>query len=308
MKVGICIPTFNRDKVLVATIKYACNQTRPADEILVVDQTPVHEPEVQTALDTFVAEGKIRYFRLGKPSLPAARNVALRETCCDYLIYIDDDVVLSDDFVERYEDVCRASEVMAVAGGVDQARGWPTRNAPPSWPRALDYRFFHIGGTERVQGVATFLGANHCVNVAFVRRLGGYDERFKGVALREETDLALRIFKGGGRIDFEPTVRLLHLAAPAGGCRKVSSFDISAGRSAMFFAIKHWRMLSLQAPVELWFSLRLSVFNKFNARNPLVAVACLCKYLVCLVEVPITLLTRPSSDGFRSAEHEQSTN
>jgi GT2 family glycosyltransferase len=140
------------------------------------------------------------------------------------------------------------------------------------------------------------MGANHSLRVAKAIAAGGYDERLSGVALREETDLAMRLFASGGQIAFDPMARLLHLAVPTGGCRKTNRLDISAARSNLLFAVKHVTRLKRHWFRELWFSFRLGVMNKASLNNPVVLFITLLKFLWLFVEIPFTLCTkRPNS-------------
>jgi GT2 family glycosyltransferase len=49
--------------------------------------------------------------------------------------------------------------------------------------------------------------------------VGGFDEQFRGNAMREETDFSLRVVRGGWRIVYEPNAELTHLALGGGGSR-----------------------------------------------------------------------------------------
>jgi glycosyltransferase involved in cell wall biosynthesis len=291
MKIAIGIPSYDRDDVLISTINAALHQSRPADEVIVIDQTKDHTPEVKRKLGDWAKTGKILYEFQDRPSLPAARNLALSVTKCDLIIFIDDDVELPDDFVSKHErNFISDPTVQAVAGGLDQRLGWPSRKSPASWPRVLDYRYLFLGGRQRVEGIANFPGGNHCIKVQAAIALGGYDERLKGVALREESDLALRLYSAGGKIVFDPDARLLHLAAPTGGCRRKSPLDMAAARSNLFFAFKHLRKIKLQIFNEIWFSVRLGVLNKTNIKNPLYMALCGVHFIYLLVEIPVSIL------------------
>ncbi len=299
MRIAIGIPTYNRDEVLLNTIEQAIKQSRPADEIIVIDQTKNHTDEVKEKLDEWILSGKIFYKFQEQPSLPAARNFALSITQCEVIIFIDDDIELPNDFVKQHEkNFVNDPLIQAVAGGVDQLLGWPNKKRPSSWPHALDYCYFYLGGKKRVENIASFAGGNHCIRVETAIKLGGYDERIKGVALREESDMAMRIYANGGKIVFDPDARLLHLAAPTGGCRKKNPLDIQAARSNLFFVIKHISVIRSHFFYEFWFSLRLGVFNKKNVKNPIYLILGSLKFLYVLVEIPVLLLFGKTTKQF----------
>ena len=79
--ITVAIPTYRRERVLIETIEQVFAQNPGADEVLVIDQTASHEPETQEFLERNEAAGRLRWIRQCPPSLPAARNRALREAC-----------------------------------------------------------------------------------------------------------------------------------------------------------------------------------------------------------------------------------
>jgi GT2 family glycosyltransferase len=218
VRICVAIPTYLREQVLVDTVSQVLRQDPPADEVLVVDQSPAHEPEVERFLTERAASGAIRWIRQSPPNLPRARNRALRETTCEVVVFVDDDVVLCEGFVKSHAAAYSDPSVAAVAGRTLQAKpaAGPRRT---TWRRAEDYKYFDLEGSERVEGVASFRGCNHSVRRSQMLALGGYDEWYVGWAFREDTDAALRLWKAGRKIVFEPGACLTHLAVPAGGCR-----------------------------------------------------------------------------------------
>lgn len=275
---ALCIPTYGRDQVLLQTIEGVLKQTRLPDEVIVIDQTLQYPSELRVQIEALVQSGRLRWIEQAEPSLPRARNLALSSTRCEYMVFIDDDVVLPTNFVQAYAAALTNDAPSAIAGAVDQANGWSEVKRPTSWPRVLDYKFFFLGGGQDVRGVANFMGANHCVHVRTAIALGGYDERFIGVALREESDLALRFYAAGHRIDFVSAARLLHLQAPAGGCRRRSPYDVSASCSSILFAYKNLGLLRGAAMSEVFTSMRLAFLNKRCAKNPVTGLVCALLY------------------------------
>lgn len=54
------IPTCRRERVLVETVQRLLALVPAPDEIIVVDQTPRHEPETETGLGALEQAGRIR--------------------------------------------------------------------------------------------------------------------------------------------------------------------------------------------------------------------------------------------------------
>lgn len=271
--VAVAIPTYRRERVLVDTVRQVLAQDPPPDEILIVDQTEEHEPETASFLGREDAAQRVRWIRHDPPGVPGARNRALAEAKSEVVLFIDDDVRLPPGFVQRHAANYADPNVVAVGGRVVQARrDWqmPRRRRP--WPRRLDVLYFRPDGQERVSGVATFQGANHSIRRSFAMAVGGYDENFVGWAFREESDLALRIWKAGGLIVFDPEAGLTHLEELTGGCsyeeegRPMPHWMIAFPGN--YFAMRHlfprWEFWKEVA----WSNFLRSVARRPNARRP----------------------------------------
>jgi GT2 family glycosyltransferase len=237
---AIAIPTYRREQVLLDTIASVLAEC-PGVPLLVVDQTPTHEPQVAAQLASWASAGVVRIVTQG-PSLTKARNRALRELEADVVVFLDDDVVLAPGFLAAYREVFAQSDVAAAGGRVrvPAARAWPAR---PSWPMIRDYHYLDVSGVQPIARVASVRGCNHAVRREAALAVGGYDETYDGWALREETDLMLRLLWAGGRVAYVPGADLLHLEAPSGGTRqvpRVSVADVAARFDpVLYFAWRH---------------------------------------------------------------------
>lgn len=266
----VAIPTYGREQVLLDSIRYVLTQDPPAQEILVIDQTQKHETATEESLHRWNEEGRIRWIKHSPPNLPAARNRALRETECDVILFIDDDVVLPMDFVGKHLGNYDNSDIAAVAGRVVEDNWRPPPRPRKKWPPIMDAAFLDRGGECRIERVGGVPGGNHSVRAHALRSIGGYDENFSvGPAIREESDAAIRLWKAGYRIDFDPDAWLIHLAAPAGGCRADTGWEPwMMSFSLLYFAFKHlypgywfWEQVCFRIP-------RSHVFCRKNLLRP----------------------------------------
>lgn len=268
MKIALGIPTYNRGNILVKTIEDALKQNPPADEIIVVDQSDWYPEGVKEKLLEFSDKGFILLIFQEKANLPVARNRILVESACDIVIFIDDDVEMAPGFIGAHKSNYYDSSVSAVCGRITEQdiaiRPYLGRN----WPKILDYKLFDFGWNVRVNDFGIVKGCNHSVLREYVLSLGGYDEEFFGVAMREEGDMAFRILEASGLIQFDPIAYLHHLRSPAGGCRVSVWGDWSAGSSVLRFSLKHRKLLGRYFWPEFWHAYRLGVINKNNLSNP----------------------------------------
>ncbi|MGI0494491.1 hormogonium polysaccharide biosynthesis glycosyltransferase HpsN [Alkalinema pantanalense CENA528] len=230
--ISVIIPTYGREEPLVVSIQDVLKQDYPNFEILVVDQTPSHQPEVQAFLEEMAAAGKIRWFRLDWASLPGARNYAVRQAKGDVMLFLDDDVELPAGFLAAHARNYDRPEVGAVAGRVldrmklaDHAAGLVVEDLPPE---AMDpgIAWYHINlvHTVKPQRVLSARGCNMSYRrEIFYQHQIWFDERFRGSAVREESDFCLRIRKTGLQIWYDPTAQLVHLGEETGGCHDIST-------------------------------------------------------------------------------------
>lgn len=272
LTVCVAIPTYNREQVLLDTINYVLRQRQRPDEILVIDQTPHHEPETAAFLQTAHNEQTIRWIKQSPPNLNRARNRALWETRCDIIIYIDDDIEPVDGFIAHHLSNYRDPDVVAVAGRTIQARGNTSNENMCPWLRPLKAHHFVLDGQERVEGVAAFIGANHSVRTETLRQIGGYDENYVG-PLFDESDVALTLWKHGRKIVFDPRAEVFHLQSPSGGTRlrkkrRQSLPEYQMSFTRIYFHWKHFFPTTYFWKQILFVQFRRSVLRRDNILHP----------------------------------------
>ncbi len=230
--ISVIIPTYGREEPLKDTILDVLNQDYPNYEVIVVDQTQVHEPATQAFLDEKAQEGKIRFFRLQWASLPGARNFAVRRAKGEIMVFIDDDVRLEPGYLSAHAKNYERPEVGAVAGRVfdrmklsDHAEGLEIQDLPPE---AMDpgIAWYHINlvHTVKPQRVLSARGCNMSYRSDVFKKHGvWFDERFQGSAVREESDFCLRFRKTGLIVWYDPEAHLVHLGEETGGCHDITT-------------------------------------------------------------------------------------
>jgi GT2 family glycosyltransferase len=94
-------------------------------------------------------------------------------------------------------------------------------------PEAMDpgIAWYHIDlvHTTKPQQVLTARGCNMSFRRDVFTKYGiKFDERFRGSAVREESDFCLRFRKTGYKIWYDPDAYLVHLGEETGGCHDIS--------------------------------------------------------------------------------------
>lgn len=142
---------------------------------------PAEALDVASRTDVEILEG-----RGAGPA--AARNVGWRASDAPWVVFLDDDVVPTDSWLnDLYADVSSAAlDVVAVQGRVTVPL--PEGRRPTDWER-------------NVTGLASarWITADMAVRRSALEKVGGFDERFPR-AYREDADLALRLQAEGGKL------------------------------------------------------------------------------------------------------------
>ncbi|MEH1796425.1 MULTISPECIES: hormogonium polysaccharide biosynthesis glycosyltransferase HpsN [unclassified Nostoc] len=230
--ITVVIPTYGREEALRDSIVDVLKQDYPNFEVLVVDQTQTHQSEIQAYLEEMVGAGKIKWLRLDWASLPGARNYAIRRASGEIILFIDDDVQLTAGLLAAHaKNYLQNPEVGAVAGRVfdrmklgDSGGDLQIEYLPPE---AMDpgIAWYHIDlvHTIKPQQVLTARGCNMSFRREIFTKYGlRFDERFRGSAVREESDFCLRVRKTGYKIWYDPEAHLVHLGEETGGCHDIS--------------------------------------------------------------------------------------
>jgi GT2 family glycosyltransferase len=212
----VVIATLNRGPFLVRTLCDLIEQSYRPLELLVVDQSSTTSAELQALLDQH--PGLISYHRVDFTGLPVARNYGWQKARHENIVFVDDDIRCGAELVEHHLQSLRDPTVGVVAGGVDELsndRSGMTGGFNP-WLASPVGAFGATGEFD----VRSAKGCNFSVRKQVLREIGGIDELLNvGAALYEETEFCLRASAAGYRIHFNGRARLLHLAAPEGGCR-----------------------------------------------------------------------------------------
>lgn len=88
-KVAVIIPTYNQSSFLAEAVQSVLAQTRPADEVIVVDDGSTDS--TQAVIETFGS--RVRAIHQRNSGVAAARNTGVRHSSSDYVAFLDSDDV-----------------------------------------------------------------------------------------------------------------------------------------------------------------------------------------------------------------------
>lgn len=215
MKLSIAIATFGREQVLVETVQSLLalrdDPRVPTDwELLIVDQTPDHDPATVRHLEGWNGAGCLRWLRQFPASTTAAMNRLLLEAQGDRVLFVDDDILPDPILFQAHLDAGRRHPGALIAGRVLQ----PWHGGVPD-PAGAPFSFNSL----LPQAADEFIGCNFSLPRQQALDLGGFDRNFVRVAYRFEAEFAHRWRQAGHAIFYEPSALIHHLKAKGGGTR-----------------------------------------------------------------------------------------
>ena len=220
--VSVVICTHNRARILARAVGAALAEARAGDaEVLIVDNASSDDTPAVLAALAADAGSLLRIVREPVLGLSAARNRALADARAPIAAFLDDDAVPRPGWLSALRPAF-ADERVACAGGPIRLH-FPT--PPPAWltPEFHPALTAFDLGTEprRLHDVPSWeypYGANVAFRVAAARAHGGFSPRFGHRGRRqlqhEETDLCLRLDRGGAHLVYVPDAAVDHWVLP----------------------------------------------------------------------------------------------
>lgn len=208
--VVICAHTDERRSDLAAAVASVQDQTRPAEQLVVViDHNPSLLGWAQQAL-----AGVHLVDNEGPRGESGARNAGVACVTTDVVAFLDDDAVADRHWLSRLLDWYAHDDVLGVGGAADprwvagRPRWFP---AEFDWVVGCSYR----GLPEQPAPIRNLMGCNMSFRTDVVRAAGGFYEglgRTGGDGFGcSETEFCIRAQRQlGGRFVFEPRARVGH--------------------------------------------------------------------------------------------------
>lgn len=290
--ISAVVPTFRRERHLVDTLRLLLPLLQAGDEILVVDQTPQHEPETEAALEGWARTSAIRWYCKSRPSQCEAMNVAAHLARGDLLLFLDDDIVPSPGLLAAYRQAFAGDPGLVAANGQVLQPWHPGPRPGASRGAGLDFDF----ASSEPCDMLSLIGCNFAVRRTAFLEAGGMDENFTGANYRNDAELAYRLDSRTGRlVRFVPQASVRHLHA-AGGNRafghEQSWKHIGGSIGDYYFALR-WLPWAKRIPYVLRRMLREPV-NRRTLRSPWLVPMLAWRELLALWRAGRRLRARPA--------------
>ncbi len=219
MKISVMIPTYRRPKDLARCLKALEQQTKKAEEVVVV----VRDTDTDTwafLKDYYPKTFSLKTVTVTLPGVVAAMNAGLESASGDVIAITDDDAAPHPDWLARIETYFLADSRVGGVGGRDMIH--------------IDMQFTDMGESAivgQLQWHGRVIGNHHIgvgtgrevdllkgVNMAFRRSaIAGmrFDERMLGTGAQVHFELAfsLELRRKGWKLIYDPCVKVDHFPA-----------------------------------------------------------------------------------------------
>lgn len=213
--ISVIIPSLNRAQAVVDVVGDFLKQDYPAFEVIVVDQ---RKEESARLAEIARHDPRLRVIRTEIVGTCHARNLGVEAAEGEIVLFSDDDNRIERRYfltshAKAYDD----PSIGGVGGRVvDKNVNLNREQSGPVCTVTKTGRIYPNATSRQRQFINAPRGGNMSFRKEVVRQVGGFDETFRGNAMREETDFSLRVVRAGWKILYEPEAENVHLALPAG--------------------------------------------------------------------------------------------
>jgi GT2 family glycosyltransferase len=243
---GVIIPTKNRRDDLLRAVGSVLKQSRPADELIVVDQSS--SESIRESVESLLAEHQplpfsVRYLCNAQLNgLTAAKNFAIDNSTSEQLLFIDDDIILEPDFLLLLENAYRQNDLDGV-GGIPLL---PSEKSPWHYWASLAFRLGPFrddrlrlsqlkSPPDGIYPTWLLSGGLSCYKRSVFDRIR-FNEALTGASPIEDVDFCSRAIAKGLRFALVPKARALHNLSPATRLRLQDFYNAKAQVYALYFS------------------------------------------------------------------------
>ena len=222
MKISFIIPSVDRDQELqqcITSIENAYQYSKEIPiEILVVFQNTQQNKNICTRYP-----GITTFYYINETGLSVARNYGIKKSNGEYLVFLDDDATVKEDFLYTLSRNIFLNNANAFCGRIYD----PTRNVffselfynkNKKILNRLDFRYF--------------MGSAHILSKKIIEEIGYYDERF-GAGSKypgaEESDVFFRLKACNEKIYYLPELIFFHPFPDDISPRKIYDYSSAIG-------------------------------------------------------------------------------
>lgn len=243
VSVSIIIPTKNRYPALHKALKSIAGQTQLPEEVFVIDQSPSSGSWPQLLVEAL--PGTIDFNYICDPQISGgaeARNLAIDAARGDILLFLDDDVSLHPDFLEKllmsWSERPNATGISGIADNYSR----PTRFY--FWWSAVFMRgpfrddrqpvYWKASMLQEPVQVTRFTGCMMSFRKSAIKGVH-FDSNLRGVSDGEDVDFCIRL---KGKYFIDPRCKLTHHMDTSG--RETTHWTQRHARAQTYLYYRNW--------------------------------------------------------------------
>ncbi|MBD3375291.1 glycosyltransferase [candidate division KSB1 bacterium] len=198
--ISIIIPMYNAQHTLDRCLTAVLNSKGKADQVIVVDDRSTDKgPDIAKTYPIETLSNK------GPQGPASARNTGARRARSEWLFFVDADVVIHNDTLDRLRhEITAHPDMAAFIGSYDDHAFHHSFFADY---KNLMHHFVHQHSNTRA---FTFWGACGAIKKQIFQEMGGFDESFRTACI-EDIELGYRLIAAGHRIRLAKSVQVTHL-------------------------------------------------------------------------------------------------
>lgn len=273
--VSVIIPTRGRDRCLREALTDFDRQTFRDFDVWISDQNDIPLVDLKSSISSI----DLHHEKMKPLGSHAGRNHAIYKSNSKYFVFVDDDVRVASDFLQKHVDALKSADekTAIIAGRVVQPKDELSEDDMKAQGKFARYSAFtglvsgNFIGSEK-GFVDHFHECNFSVKAEVLKKVGAFNTAFEGNAYFEGTDVALRLLNDGFKIFYNPEISLIHLQDGSGGNRvgEKAKHTYWMLRNQTLLNSNHMNRLGL--PIFLSYGIYYSLGKSLKNKDPMIAV------------------------------------
>jgi GT2 family glycosyltransferase len=210
--ISIVIASYKRPGLAFKLASNLLEHKKPY-EIIIVDQENTSQIDID-----WINKNKIKLINLDKGNIARARNAGIKNSTCEIILFIDDDIEISKVSIDKHTEAFSNTNVVCCSGRVlNDGEEIPSETKVITGKtNFLGTKFTQQFWSTLKQEIDFPYGCNMSFRKTVLESVGGFDEVFPRIF--DDIDIGFRI-KKFGKIIFEPYAFAYHHKAKIGGSR-----------------------------------------------------------------------------------------